>query len=69
MMRLAVTFLCVALVAALLGFGLVADLSFEAAKILVFVFEFLLLNKITDHFLQIIGSIFGQIAIIILEQI
>jgi uncharacterized membrane protein YtjA (UPF0391 family) len=38
MLRLAVTFLVVALIAALLGFGLVADLSFGAAKIVFFVF-------------------------------
>lgn len=38
MLRLAVIFLILALVAALLGFGLVADFSFAAAKILFFVF-------------------------------
>lgn len=38
MLRLAVLFLVVALVAALFGFGIVADYSFSAAKILFFVF-------------------------------
>jgi uncharacterized membrane protein YtjA (UPF0391 family) len=38
MLRLAVVFLVVALIAALFGFGMVADLSFGAAKILFFVF-------------------------------
>jgi uncharacterized membrane protein YtjA (UPF0391 family) len=38
MLRLAVVFLVVALIAALFGFGLVADFSYSAAKILFFVF-------------------------------
>lgn len=38
MLRLAVGFFILALIAALFGFGLVADFSFEAAKILFFVF-------------------------------
>lgn len=38
MLRLAVIFLVVALIAALFGFGLVADLSYGAAKIMFFVF-------------------------------
>jgi uncharacterized membrane protein YtjA (UPF0391 family) len=38
MLRLALLFLVVALVAALFGFGLVADMSWVAAKILFFVF-------------------------------
>jgi len=38
MLRLAVVFLVIALLAALFGFGLVADLSYGAAKILFFVF-------------------------------
>ena len=38
MLRLAVIFLVIALVAALFGFGFVADLSFGAAQILFFVF-------------------------------
>src|SRR5262249_53997250 len=38
MLRLAVLFLVVALMAALFGFGMVADMSYTAAKILFFVF-------------------------------
>ncbi len=38
MLQLAITFLIVALIAAFLGFGGVAALSFEGAKILFFVF-------------------------------
>jgi uncharacterized membrane protein YtjA (UPF0391 family) len=38
MLRLAVVFLVVALIAALFGFGLVASFSYDAAKILFFVF-------------------------------
>jgi len=38
MLRLAIVFLVVALIAALLGFGLVAGLAFDAAKILFFIF-------------------------------
>jgi len=38
MLRLALMFLVVALVAAFLGFGLVAGLAFDAAKILFFIF-------------------------------
>lgn len=38
MLRLALIFLVVALVAALFGFGLVANLSYSAAKILFFIF-------------------------------
>jgi uncharacterized membrane protein YtjA (UPF0391 family) len=38
MLRLALLFLIIALIAGLLGFGLVANLSFEAAKILFIVF-------------------------------
>jgi uncharacterized membrane protein YtjA (UPF0391 family) len=38
MLRLAIIFLVIALLAALFGFGLVADYSFVAAKILFFVF-------------------------------
>jgi uncharacterized membrane protein YtjA (UPF0391 family) len=38
MLRLAILFLVIALVAALFGFGLVGAYSFEAAKILFFVF-------------------------------
>jgi len=38
MLRLALVFLVVALVAAVFGFGLVADLSFDIAKLLFVVF-------------------------------
>ena len=38
MLRLALTFLVVALISAFLGFGGVASLSFEAARILFFIF-------------------------------
>jgi uncharacterized membrane protein YtjA (UPF0391 family) len=38
MLRLAVIFLVIALIAALFGFGIVANFSIEAAKILFFVF-------------------------------
>lgn len=38
MLRLAVVFLVVALLAALFGFGLVADYSFSAARLLFFIF-------------------------------
>jgi uncharacterized membrane protein YtjA (UPF0391 family) len=38
MLRLAILFLVIALVAAVFGFGLVADMSFEAARIFFFIF-------------------------------
>jgi uncharacterized membrane protein YtjA (UPF0391 family) len=38
MLRLALMFLVVALVAAFLGFGLVAGIAYDAAKILFFIF-------------------------------
>lgn len=38
MLRWALVFLVIALVAALFGFGLVANLSYDAAKIFFFVF-------------------------------
>jgi uncharacterized membrane protein YtjA (UPF0391 family) len=38
MVRLAILFLVIALVAALFGFGLMADYSFAAAKVVFFVF-------------------------------
>ncbi len=38
MLRLAVLFLIIALVAAVFGFGLVASFAYDAAKILFFVF-------------------------------
>lgn len=38
MLRMALVFLIVAMVSAVLGFGLIADVSLDAAKILFFVF-------------------------------
>ncbi len=38
MLRLAILFLVIALIAARFGFGLVGDMAFAAAKILFFVF-------------------------------
>ena len=38
MLRMAVVFLIIALIALFLGFGIVADFSFTAAKVLFFVF-------------------------------
>jgi uncharacterized membrane protein YtjA (UPF0391 family) len=43
MLRLAIVFLVIALLAALFGFGLVANLSYDAAKILFFIFLILAL--------------------------
>jgi uncharacterized membrane protein YtjA (UPF0391 family) len=51
MLRLAIVFLIVALVAALFGFGLIADFSFDAAKLLFFVFLVLaVISFIADAF-------------------
>ena len=38
MLRLALMFLVIAIIAAFLGFGLVAGLAYDAAKILFFIF-------------------------------
>lgn len=38
MLRLAIMFLVIAILAALFGFGLVADMSYDFAKILFFIF-------------------------------
>jgi len=38
MLRLAILFLIIALLAGMLGFGLVANFSFDAARILFFIF-------------------------------
>jgi len=38
MLRMALVFLIVAMISAVLGFGLISDVSFDAAKILFFVF-------------------------------
>jgi uncharacterized membrane protein YtjA (UPF0391 family) len=43
MLSWAITFLVIALISALFGFGLVAGLSYSAAKICFFVFLFLFL--------------------------
>lgn len=51
MLRLAIVFLIVALVAALFGFGLIPDYSFDAAKIMFFVFLVLaVVSFIADAF-------------------
>ena len=51
MLRLAIVFLIVALVAALFGFGLIADFTFDAAKIMFFVFLVLaVVSFIADAF-------------------
>jgi uncharacterized membrane protein YtjA (UPF0391 family) len=51
MLRLALVFLVVAMIAALFGFGLLADFSFDAAKILFFVFLVLaVISFVADAF-------------------
>jgi uncharacterized membrane protein YtjA (UPF0391 family) len=51
MLRMAIVFLIVALVAALFGFGLIADFTFDAAKILFFVFLVLaVISFVADAF-------------------
>jgi uncharacterized membrane protein YtjA (UPF0391 family) len=52
MLRLALLFLVVALVAAFFGFGLVADLSFEAARVLFFIFVVLAVLFFIGNFLR-----------------
>jgi uncharacterized membrane protein YtjA (UPF0391 family) len=52
MLRLALLFLVIALVSAFLGFGLVADLSFEAARLLFFVFLVLAILFVIGNFLR-----------------
>ena len=49
MLQLAVTFLVIALIAALCGFGGVAALSFEGAKILFFIFLILAVLSYLGH--------------------
>ena len=51
MLRLALLFFVVALIAAMFGFGLVAEMSFDIAKILFFVFLVLAV-------LAVVGSAF-----------
>ena len=51
MLRMALVFLVVAMISAVLGFGLIADFSFDAAKILFFVFLVLaVVSFIADAF-------------------
>jgi uncharacterized membrane protein YtjA (UPF0391 family) len=51
MLRLALVFLIVALLSAMFGFGLIADFTFDAAKILFFVFLVLaVVSFIADAF-------------------
>ena len=49
MLQLAVTFLVIALIAALLGFGGVAALSFEGAKIIFVIFLILAVLAFLGH--------------------
>lgn len=49
MLRLAVVFLVIALIAAFLGFGGVASLSWEGAKIIFFVFIVLAVLSFLGH--------------------
>jgi uncharacterized membrane protein YtjA (UPF0391 family) len=51
MLRMALAFLLIAMVAALFGFGLIADFTFDAAKILFFLFLVLaVISFIADAF-------------------
>jgi uncharacterized membrane protein YtjA (UPF0391 family) len=52
MLRLALLFLVIALVAAFFGFGVVASLSFEAARLLFFVFLVLAVLFFLGNFLR-----------------
>ena len=49
MLRLAIVFLVIALIAAFLGFGGVANLSWEGAKILFFIFLVLAVLSFVGH--------------------
>ena len=49
MLRMAVVFLIIALIAAFMGFGLVADFSYTAAKILFFVFLVMFIFTLLAH--------------------
>jgi uncharacterized membrane protein YtjA (UPF0391 family) len=51
MLRLAIAFLVVALIAALFSFGLVANMAFDAARILFFIFLVLAV-------LSLLGNVF-----------
>lgn len=51
MLRMAIVFLIVAMISALFGFGLIADFSYDAAKILFFLFLVLaVISFIADAF-------------------
>lgn len=51
MLRMALLFLIIALVSAVFGFGLIADVSYDAAKIMFFVFLVLaVVSFIADAF-------------------
>jgi len=52
MLRLALAFLVIALIAALFGFGGVASMSFEAARILFFIFLVLAVIFFVGNFLR-----------------
>jgi uncharacterized membrane protein YtjA (UPF0391 family) len=52
MLRLALLFLIISLVAALFGFGFVASMSFEAAKILFFIFLVLAVLFFVGNFMR-----------------
>jgi len=52
MLRLALAFLVIALIAALFGFGGVASMSFEAARILFFIFLILAVLFFIGNFLR-----------------
>jgi uncharacterized membrane protein YtjA (UPF0391 family) len=52
MLRLALAFLVIALVAALFGFGGVASMSFEAARIFFFIFLVLAVIFFVGNFLR-----------------
>jgi uncharacterized membrane protein YtjA (UPF0391 family) len=52
MLRWAIVFLVIALIAALFGFGLVADMSYTAAKVLFFVFVVLAVLSFLGGFLR-----------------
>jgi uncharacterized membrane protein YtjA (UPF0391 family) len=52
MLRWAIVFLVIALIAALFGFGLVAGVAYDAAKILFFVFIVLAVLSFLGGFLQ-----------------
>ena len=52
MLRLALLFLVISLIAALLGFGNVANLSFEGARIFFFIFLILAVLFFVGNFLR-----------------